>query len=180
MWDEHLSTLSPDVAAMKRWRSGYWVNWFTALNPSDDSEFGNGGDILVAEIEEDVDEGFNWIAEVDVSEPDDDNHMWSVVSSPPFTDDARRGRPAVQDHQTQGGLSKTKPSSGAYAGDGSHIHALGRPTLLDSTAASGSDVADYASQNLPGVMNIACDKFELFLGLTLESQVRRWSMPSHP
>ena len=46
---------------------------------------------------------FNWIAEVDVSEPDDVNHMWSVVGSPPVADDARRAGPAVQDHQTQGG-----------------------------------------------------------------------------
>ena len=68
-----MSALSPDVAATKRWRSGYWVNWFTALNLSDDSEFGNGGDILVAETEEDGDECSNWIAEVDVGELDDDN-----------------------------------------------------------------------------------------------------------
>ena len=39
MWNEHLSTLSPDVAATKRWRSGYWVNWFTALNLSNYPEF---------------------------------------------------------------------------------------------------------------------------------------------
>ena len=106
----------------------------------------------------------DWIAEVDVSEPDDDNHMWSVVGSPPFTDDARRERPAVQDHQTQGGLSKAKPPSGTCAGDGLHIHALGRPTLPESSAASRSDAADDASQYLPSVIKIACEKFELFHG----------------
>ena len=149
----------------KNLATGYWVTWFTVLNLTDDSEFGNGGDTFVAETEDDVDEGFKWIAEVDVSEPDDGNHMWCVVGSPPFTDNARRERPAVLDHQTQGGLSKAKPPSGTRAGDGLHIHALGRPTLLQSSAASRSDTTDYASQYLPSVIKVACEKFQLFHGL---------------
>ena len=121
--------------------------------------------LLVAETEDDIDEGFYWIAEVDMSEPDGDNHMWFVVGSPPFTDDAKRAWSVVQDHQTQGGLSKAKPPSGTCAGDGLHMHALGRPTLPESSAASRSDAADYASQYLPSVIKIACEKFELFHGL---------------
>ena len=53
----HLSTVSPAEAATKRWRSGYWGKWFTALNLSDYSELGNGGDVFVSETEDDADEG---------------------------------------------------------------------------------------------------------------------------
>ena len=129
----------------------------------DYSEIGNGGDIFVSESDEDVDERFNWIDAVEASEPDDDNHMWSVVASPLFTDDARRERLADHDQQAQGGLSKAKPPS--RAGDGSHIHALGRPTLPESTAVSASEAADYASQYFPSVVETACEKFEMFHGL---------------
>ena len=99
----------------------------------------------------------NWI-----DEADDDNHTWSVVGLPPVTDDARRARPADHDQQAQGGLSRAKPPSGTSAGGGLHIHALGRPTLAETTAASRSDAADYASQYHPSVVKIACEKFELF------------------
>ena len=101
----------------------------------------------MSESDDDVDERFDWIDDAEASEADDDNHTWSVVGSPPFTDDARREGPADHDQQTQGGLSKAKPPS--RAGDGSHIHALGRPTLPESTAVSRFEAADYASQYLP-------------------------------
>ena len=92
MWNEHLMTLPIEVAATKHWRSGYWKNWYTAYNFYDHSEIGNGGDIFVSESDDDVNEAFNWIDEAETSEADDDNHMWSVMGSPPFTDDARRHR----------------------------------------------------------------------------------------
>ena len=97
MWNEHLTTLPIEVAATKHWRSGYWKNWYAALIFYDSTEVGNGGDILVSEDDDDVDEQFNWIDEVEASEADDDNDLWSVAGSPPFTDDARRERPADHD-----------------------------------------------------------------------------------
>ena len=39
--------------------------------------------------------------------------------------------------------------------------------LPESTAAIRSDAADYALQHLLSVINIACEKFELFHGLSL-------------
>ena len=156
-------TMLIEVAVTKHWRSGYWKNWYTALNFYDHSEIGNGGDIVVSESDDDVDGRFNWIDEAEASEADDDNHTWSVVGSPPFTDHARRERPADHDQQTQGGLSKAKPPP--RAGHGSHIHALGRLALPESTAVSRSEVADYALQYLPSVVGTACEKLEMFHGL---------------
>ena len=165
MWSEHLLTMPIEVAVTKHWRCGDWKNWYTALNFYDRSEVGNGGDIFVSEGDDDVDERFNCLAEAEASEADDDNHMWSVVGSPSFTDDARRERPADHDQQAQGGLSKAKPPSGTSAGGGLHIHALGRPTLPERTAASRFDAADDASQYFPSIDKIACEKFELLHGL---------------
>ena len=152
-------TLPIEVVVKKQWRSGYWKNWYTALNFYDHSEIGNGGDIFVSESDDDVDEHFNWIDEAEASEADDYNHMWSVVGSPPFTDDARREGPADHDQQMQGGLSKAKPPS--RVGDGSHIHSLGRPTLPESTAVSRFEAAEHASQYLPSFVKIACKKFDV-------------------
>ena len=140
------------------------------LNFYDDAEVGNSGHIFVSESDDDVDERSNRIDEAEASEVDDDNHMWSVVGPPPFTDDARRERPADHDQQTQGGLSKAKPPSSTRcpplsAGDGSHIHSLGRLALPESTAVSRSEAADYALQYLPSVVKTACEKFEMFHGL---------------
>ena len=64
--------------------------------------------MLVAECEGDDDKGLHWIDEVEASEADDDNHTWSVDDLPPATDNARRGRPAVNDHHKQGGLPEAK------------------------------------------------------------------------
>ena len=87
LWSHHLATLSPTVALTKRWKSGYWRNWFADLNLLESLDDVDGGDLLVAETEEDVDEGinfeqcskitvtedademFNWITEVEVSDP---------------------------------------------------------------------------------------------------------------
>ena len=94
-------------------------------------------------------------------EPDDDNHAWSFVGSPPFTDDARRGRPAVQDHNMQGDLPKAKPVFDAPE-TGLHIHALGRPTMPEGNAVSRADAAEFASRYLPDVVEKACRNFKLF------------------
>ena len=64
-------TLPSEVAVTKHWRSGYWKNWFTALNFYDHSEIGNGGDIFVSESDvmsesdDDVDEHLNCIDEAE-------------------------------------------------------------------------------------------------------------------
>ena len=93
---------------------------------------------------------------MDVSEPDDDNHPWSVVGAPPFTDDARRGRLAVQ---VQGGLPEAKPIFDAPK-TGLHIHALGRPTMLEGSAARRADAAELASMNFPDIVEKACTNFD--------------------
>ncbi len=64
-------------------------------------------DVLVDE-DEDY-EKFNWIPEQRASEPNTNDPSWSVVGSPPFTDDARRELPAHHDHDQQGGNSEAKP-----------------------------------------------------------------------
>ena len=46
MWNEHLLTMPIEVAVTKHWRSGFWKNWYTALNFYDFSEVGNGSDIF--------------------------------------------------------------------------------------------------------------------------------------
>ena len=76
MWNEHLSRLPPKIAETKKWRYGYWKNWYR------DIVFDSDDPVLV---------------EPDVSDP-----MWSIEGSPPVADDARRGRPAEQDQQRQG------------------------------------------------------------------------------
>ena len=108
-------------------------------------------------------EGFNWVAEVEPSEVDDDSsHTWSVEDSPPVTDDARRGRPAVNDHHAQGGLPEAK----LHVGDGGsqsrnlHLHATGKTTLPASTAASRFEAAELALSYLPDVVQRACENFE--------------------
>ena len=80
-WNEHIASLPPLVAETKRWKSGYWHNWFNAFRFIDDSDAVNHADILFAESGDDGDGddggGFNWIAEVEPSEVDSDsNHMW--------------------------------------------------------------------------------------------------------
>ena len=77
----------------KRWRFGYWHNWYKALgilgDPAeiDNSEYDNGGDIVVADAKDC--EGFSWIPEVEMNEPDDDvfDHLWSSVGSHLLADD---------------------------------------------------------------------------------------------
>ena len=56
MWNGHLLTMPIEVAVTKRWRSGYWKNWYTALHFYDHFEVGNGGDIFVSESNDDADD----------------------------------------------------------------------------------------------------------------------------
>jgi hypothetical protein len=115
-WVQHLSTLPENIAATKRWKSGYWHRWYKDLDLNDvvkDSHDYAECEICVAENEEyenvDVAENSNWILEQEASEPDTDDPSWSVVGSPPFTGDARRELPALHDHDQQGGNSEAKP-----------------------------------------------------------------------
>ena len=156
--------MPPAVAETKRWKSGYWHIWFRAFRFADEFDDANDADILVAEIEDDGDggvdacvddEGFNWIPEVEPSEVEDDSsHMWSVEDSPPVTDDARRGRPAVNDHHAQGGLpeAKLQVGDGGSRGCSFHLHATGRTTMPTSTAVSRHEAAEYAGFYLPEVV----------------------------
>ena len=167
------------VAEIKRWKSGYWHNWFNAFRFVDDSDAVNDADILVAESEGDDDgddcKGFNWIAEVELSEVDDDSsHTWSAEDSPPVTDNARRGKPAVDDHHAQGGLLGAK----LHVGDGGsqsrrfHPHATGKTTMPASTAASRFEAAEFALSYLPDVVQRACDNSRSSTDSTEESRVQ--------
>ena len=148
---EHLSTLPENVAARKRWKSGYWHKWYKDLDLSDvvdDLHDHANCEILVAENEEfendDVDDNFNWIPEQEASEPDTDDPLWSVVGSPPFTEDARRELPALHDHDQQGGNSEAKP------------FLMGAPSWSEELP---------EQWYLPEVLQRAREKFEYFYGL---------------
>ena len=150
MWLEHLLTLPENVAARKRWKSGYWHKWYKDLDLSDvvdDLHNHANCEILVAENEEfendDVDDNFNWIPEQEASEPDTDDPLWSVVGSPPFTEDARHELPALHDHDQQGGNSEAKP------------FLMGAPSWSEELP---------EQWYLPEVLQRAREKFECFYG----------------
>ena len=162
-WDEHIASLSPSVAETKRWKSGYWHNWFRAFRFVDESDDANDAEILVAETEDDGgdcdDEGFNCVPEVEPSEADDDSsHVWSVEDSPPVTDDASRGRPAVNDHHTQGGSTKSKLPEELSA-----CSARRRMPTLPDEPHWAADIEE--EKYLPYVVMRACMNFEYFYGL---------------
>ena len=163
--------MSPDVAVTKRWTSGYWEKWFTALNLLDYSEVDNGGDVFVAEPEEDIGDTFNWIAEVDVSEPDDDNHTWSVAGAGgmKFKIIKRTVASRRQNHPSARGsemacmfmLSVDRPFLGALPPAGPTLPSTRRSTsrtLLRRLARTSSCSTVW----------------------TLESQAQKWLTPCHP
>ena len=106
LWIEHLQTMDVATAGTKRWKSGYWRNWYRNL--------------VLDSGEDDPIDGEHGGSEPDICEP-----LWSNAGSPPLADDDRRERPAAQHEHQQGGLSKSKPRVPAV-----------RPSAVGETSAS--------------------------------------------
>jgi hypothetical protein len=72
-WREHLRGLHPEVAERKRWKSGYWWNWYNEL-------------ILNADDVHDENESELILDKKSVSF-DDDDYQRSLGGCPPPTDE---------------------------------------------------------------------------------------------
>ena len=101
-WCRSLSELPKDIAASKRWRSGYWHKWYGGLDLSDDLDHDEHDDVLEAVLEE---EDNNDAYDVGAATE-------SVVGSPPDAFDERRSGPAAPDQEQQGGPVKSKVLKG--------------------------------------------------------------------
>ena len=96
MWDEQLASLDEDVSASKRWRSGYWMNWYRELVL----------DVGEAELPGDSED---YAGRDEQTLPSICETLWSNAGSPPRADGDRRETPAAHHEHQQGGLSKWKP-----------------------------------------------------------------------
>ena len=122
-------------------------------------------DLFVAVLEDeycDQDDGFNWIAEIDPSDSGDETFIpdasESGMESPPITEDDRRVEPALQDHHTQGGSTKSKLPEELSA-----CNARPRMPTVPDEPHGAADMEE--EKYLPCVVMCACMNFEYLYGL---------------
>ena len=104
LWDEHLAGLDKLTVISKKWRSGYWKNWYRDLVVDMDE----------TDVTEDLDRPECDKREEEI-ESSDFEQLWYNAGSPPLADDDMGEHPAEYHKDTPGGLSKPKPPDASGA-----------------------------------------------------------------